>query len=499
MASPNVGRAKMNLTASDIYAYYQPAECALRIYLRYRGAPEAEPGPYEQILLRLGERHEKAHLASLEEVEDLSSVDFGKAVHKTRDLIRKGAPVIYQPAFRVETTLGAVRKSIGGIPDFLIRKGNSYLIRDCKISRRVNEVDHPEIIHQLILYGWLYEQTTGEKIAGLEVVSGTGEIVVIPYDGGVGALDILFRISEIQQQPEEPYYPVGWSRCQPCGFFERCWGKAEDSQDLALVPEVDKGLVTVLHRSGIRMIRQLAELDGVYLSEIKRPWGGREQRVGRKAEFIVRQALALAENRDLVIGKLDLPPARNFAIFDIEGLPPQLDEMDKIYLWGLQVYGEQPGDYTSAVSGFGHDGDRQGWFEFLGNCKKVFAAYGDLPLVHWSGYERGKVKTYIERYGDPEGIAERVMQNLLDLLKVTKEAIILPDYSYSLKRVEKQAGYRRTLPEGRGEWAMAKYIEATETENPHERQEIMDEILKYNREDLEATWAVLQWLREKCG
>jgi predicted RecB family nuclease len=355
----------MSLTASDIYAYYQPAECALRIYLRHRGEPEAEPGSYEQILMRLGQRHEGAYLASLGKVEDLSSLDFAGAVHETRDLIRKGAPVIYQPAFRIETELGSAWRGIVGVPDFMIRKGNSYLIRDCKISRRVNAVDHPEIIHQLILYGWLYEQTTGGKIAGLDVVSGAGEIVEIPYDGGVRVLDILSRINEIQQQSEEPYDPVGWSRCQPCGFFGRCWEKAEASQDLALVPEVDRGLVTALRREGIRTIRQLAELDGAYLSEFKRPWGKHKQRVGRKADFIVGQALALAENRDMVIGKLNLPRARNVAIFDIEGLPPQLDEMDKIYLWGLRVYGEKPSHYMSAVSGFGPDGDRQGWFGWI--------------------------------------------------------------------------------------------------------------------------------------
>ena len=41
------------------------------------------------------------------------------------------------------------------------------------------------------------------------------------------------------------------------------------------------------------------------------------------------------------------------------------------------------------------------------------------------------------------------------------------------------------------DWAMARYIEAMEMEDPDERPEIMDEILKYNREDLEGTWAVL--------
>jgi predicted RecB family nuclease len=488
----------MNFTASDIYRYYRPAKCALRIYLRYRGEPEAEPGPYDELLLKLGERHEKDHLASLGEVEDLSSVDFHERVRRTRDLIRKGAPIIYQPAFGVGTRFGGVRMRVAGAPDFMIRKGSSYLIRDCKISRRINEKDHPEILRQLALYGWLYEQTTGQKIAGLEVLSGAGEIVPIPYDAGEVALGTLSEIGEIQRQSEAPYDPVGWSKCQPCGFFQQCWKRAEDANDLALVPEVDTGLVRVLRGSGIRTIRQLAALDETYLSQVKRPRGARMQRVGRKAAFIMRQAVALEKKRELIIGKLELPSTKNFAIFDIEGLPPHLDETDKIYLWGLQVFGESPSGFIPAVSGFTRDGDRQGWFKFLDNCAGLFADYGNLPLVHWSGYERGKVKAYIERYGDPGGTAKRVMGNLLDLLKVTKEAIILPDYSYGLKRVERQAGFKRTLPEGSGDWAMAKYIEATETGDSDERRKVMNEILHYNREDLEATWAVLQWLRRKC-
>jgi len=44
---------------------------------------------------------------------------------------------------------------------------------------------------------------------------------------------------------------------------------------------------------------------------------------------------------------------------------------------------------------------------------------------------------------------------------------------------------------------MAKYIEAVETENEEIRRSIMEEILKYNEEDLQATWAVLEWVRDK--
>ena len=44
---------------------------------------------------------------------------------------------------------------------------------------------------------------------------------------------------------------------------------------------------------------------------------------------------------------------------------------------------------------------------------------------------------------------------------------------------------------------MAKYIEAIETDNQEQRNKLMNQILDYNREDLEATWSVFNWLRSK--
>ena len=44
---------------------------------------------------------------------------------------------------------------------------------------------------------------------------------------------------------------------------------------------------------------------------------------------------------------------------------------------------------------------------------------------------------------------------------------------------------------------MAMFIEATETNDQTKRKELMDQILTYNREDLEAMWAVFQWLKAK--
>jgi len=147
------------------------------------------------------------------------------------------------------------------------------------------------------------------------------------------------------------------------------------------------------------------------------------------------------------------------------------------------------------TAGFGVDGDREGWEGFLTAAKKVFDEYGDVLFVHWHHYERVHIEQYVDRFGDRDGIAARVLANLLDLLPITKNAIALPLPSYSLKVVEEYVGFKRTQDEYGGSWAMAQFILATETEDEGERNQRMGEILTYNEEDLAATWAVFEWLR----
>ena len=184
-------------------------------------------------------------------------------------------------------------------------------------------------------------------------------------------------------------------------------------------------------------------------------------------------------------------------MFDLEGLPPHFDELDKVYLWGMQVYGEKPSEFMPALAGFGTEGDREGWEQFLSYAQKIFNQYSEIPFVHWHHYETTKIKSYRDRYGDRDGIAQRVLDNCFDLLPITKKSLVLPVYSYSLKVIEQYAGYKRRMNEFGGDWSIVQYIRAVETEDQDLRQSIMKEILKYNEEDLQATWAVVKWLRSK--
>jgi predicted RecB family nuclease len=248
------------------------------------------------------------------------------------------------------------------------------------------------------------------------------------------------------------------------------------------------------------MDQLLERFDEDSLGELQRPKGKRLVRVGTAAASILRNARALASGQEILLSKPEIPESKNYVMFDLEGLPPQLDELQKVYLWGMQVFGEIPGPYTSSTAGFGVEGDRQGWEEFLTKASEIFDIYGDILFVHWATYEATLIDLYLKRFGDDTGRAARVQKNLLNLLPITEQSIVLPLPGYSLKVIEKYVGFKRTQNEYGGNWSMAKYIEATETEDEAMREEVMDAIRIYNREDLEATWAVMQWLlKQKVG
>jgi uncharacterized protein len=318
----------------------------------------------------------------------------------------------------------------------------------------------------------------------------------VPYVAEQTLIETISEIAALLNLTDAPFSPVGWTKCGWCGYRNKCWDTAVEAKDVALVPLVDQGMTKALRTVGVATVNQLlGQFNESSLAEFKRLWGKSERKVGALAPKILTQARALDSGKQELLAKPDIPDSKNYVMFDLEGLPPQLDELAKIYLWGFQVFGERPGPFEGVLAGTGANGDREGWEKFLERTAVFFDSYGDIPFVHWHHYEKTYLNRYSERYGDSDGIVERIKANLLDLLPVTQRAVALPIPSYSLKVVEKYVGFQRTQDEYGGDWAMAKFIEATETADFKVRDEIIGQILKYNQEDLQATWAVFQWLR----
>jgi len=486
----------MRLSAGVLYKLYRPSTCELRVYLWGQGVKEAEPGPYEKVIEQLGILHERRHLESLGEFVNLAGGTEDERVARTIDAVKSQATVIYQGTLKRELNVGGKTMTLIGQPDFLLCSGEGYLIRDAKLSRRITDKDHPEILGQVRLYGLLFEKTFGRKAVRLEVFAGSGELVEVPYVAEQTLIETISEIAALLDLTDAPFSPVGWTKCGSCGYRNNCWDIAVETTDVALVPLVDQGMRKALRTVGVATVKELlGQFNESSLAEFKRPWGKSERKVGALAPKILTLARALDSGKQELLAKPEIPDSKNYVMFDLEGLPPQLDELDKIYLWGFQVFGERPGPFEGVLAGMGADGDREGWQKFLERAGVLFDSYGDIPFVHWHHYERTYLNRYSERYGDWDGIVERVKANLLDLLPITQRAVALPIPSYSLKVVEKYVGFKRTQDEYGGDWAMAKFIEATETADSKARNEMIGQILKYNQEDLQATWAVFQWLR----
>ena len=55
----------MKLSVGNIYDLFSPTECEKRLFYRYKGEEETPPGPFEEVILMLGKRHEENHINSL--------------------------------------------------------------------------------------------------------------------------------------------------------------------------------------------------------------------------------------------------------------------------------------------------------------------------------------------------------------------------------------------------------------------------------------------------
>lgn len=163
----------------------------------------------------------------------------------------------------------------------------------------------------------------GTEPVALEVLLGDLSIVEIPHDGGAEVLALLSEIHHANADLDKPYAPVGWSKCQGCGFRGACWPDAEARRDVSLVYGVDQGLARSLHDIGVTTSEQLVDRFSVdALAGFVRPWGTKQRHVGKSAAQILDQATAMVQGREIRRARPRIPESDNYVMFDLEGMPP---------------------------------------------------------------------------------------------------------------------------------------------------------------------------------
>jgi predicted RecB family nuclease len=499
--APDTRGDRLLLSGKDLAYHLRPSPCDLRVYLREHGAPVAPPSPFDDMISRLGRRHEVVELTRLQPVVNLSDGPLDERARQTRSEVANRAEVIYQGVLKIDSVVAGLPATLVAIPDFLVRGTSGYAIRDSRLAAGVAQEPHQEVVLRLQLAGHLFRETLGQEPTGLEVATGRGVVVNVDDDAGVRALERLAHLARLKRLKAPPYEAVGWSKCHACAFVRSCWREAVDRGDVACLPVVDESLARTLHGQGVDTVAMLLEtFDRDALAALGGSSPAGSEALGNEAaDAVLRAARALQSGHDDLFALPDLPLSDNYVAFDSEGLPPQYDELDRVYVWGIRVFGTLPSPYTAAMATGDPDGDYIGWFGFLTEVAALFGYYGDLPFVHWGDDERLAVERYIERHGDPDGVAARVLTNLIDLEELVRSSVALPLPSNDLRAVSRYAGAQRELDQYGRDWSLAKYMEVVETGDEFQRSGLVGQVQTNSREDLEATYVVLRWLLARAA
>ena len=189
----------MRIPASWFGLLYYPSRCEKRLRLHFQGVPAEPPGPFGELLVELGRRHERQHLSTLPEFLDLSQGTRRERSERTLEELQRRRWVLYQPLLQTNIETVGTRHRLIGSPDFMLPTPDGWKIRDAKLA---HNVEKPHILAQLNFYGLLYEQVQGKLPVALEVVLGTGEIVSTPY---VGQEQVVNQIREVERSKLDLY------------------------------------------------------------------------------------------------------------------------------------------------------------------------------------------------------------------------------------------------------------------------------------------------------
>jgi predicted RecB family nuclease len=471
-------QAQRHIKPSDARSWLS---CSRRVWLDNfppAGMAEAEPNPFDELIITMGMRHEWNLKRQLEKQYQL--VEAVSPEH-TKALMEAGVQIIYQPKI-IDDAAGIV-----GEPDFLIRtESGEYQPADAKLAR---SGDKEEIQIQLAVYRKLLKSTLPALVFhGNSTVSEVGD------DANALAEEFLTDMRSLLARTTEPEARYSESKCKLCNFYEKCKPEFVAKQELTLLYGIDSRNAPHLEAQGIKTIRDLANANPEAIADVPYLKGP------EKKLRAVLQAKAYFSNESHKIADIILP-AGTWIHFDIESNPLNESGEDHVYLWGLlkPPYNHSGFEYIWTDS---EAQDEQGWHGFLDAMARLREQYPDLILAHFSSYEVVNIKRYAKRYAmENHPIVEWLLGDnspLFDIQKPVKESLVLPISSYGLKQICKHKGlvnFQWQDDESGSQWSVVQFIKFQLEALKDRREQMKKDILGYNFDDVMATRQLEVWLR----
>jgi predicted RecB family nuclease len=449
--------------------------------------------PHADLIKRKGDEHEARYLAGLHdtgregvEVGLGDDLDWERAARDTREALTRGVEIVYQGVF--------FHEGCRGLADFLERQPDgSYQAVDTKLARHAR----PAHLIQLCFYTEQLGLITGRLPAEMHIVSGLGERETYrPEDFGPYYRRLRERFLDAIANARETYpYPV--DHCSLCEFLARCKQQWEDDDHLVRVAGIARTQVEQLTLAEIATLTALGEaLPGM---RVKRLRPQTFENLRHQAELQLHR-YRTGHHRVEVLPR---EPERGFAAMpapsegdvwlDLEGDPWFEPSRELEYLFGW-VYLEDGEPRYDCIWAHDRGEERVGFERLMDFIVERRRRYPDLHVYHYAPYERMALRRLMGEHGTREQELDDLLRGevLVDLFRITRQALRASVEHYSIKDVEELYGYERQGELGGGGGAAVLFEDWLEVQEPS----LLEEIRAYNEDDCRSLYLLHRWLLE---
>ena len=412
-----------------------------------------------------------------------SGLSFEQAAAESVRLLRETSRPVRRPLLASADGLRSAT------PAFILRDGEALVIRDVRLAHRPGARRDNRV--RVAFAGQLARELTGLPVARLEIVNGLGEVVEVEPEPDDELARLSARTLELLGDAPEPDMLLAHSHCQHCDHYAHCWDRAEAEHRIEVMPAVTRARAEMLRAEGVRTFHELAA---------RAPGSFARRELREAAPALLNEARAFATGAPVWLRDPALPRDRTPVWFDVESDAEGERAEVPVYLWGLAVETGEP-RFEPILSELTPEGDADAWRRFVARALEVFREHPDAVWVHWHHAEPMWLDRYIARHGAPAAFVERMRApgTLLDLHHRLERCVRLPLRSTSVKFVAPWLGFRWSNPDADAAWSTAQLHRARATKDPAERQQLLDEVARYNADDLWAMRTVWRWLEAQRG
>lgn len=460
--------------------------------------------PMLDLLIELGEIHERAYLDSLraegKTVVEIATRDWQAAAEQTLQAMQQGTDVIAQAAL--------VRLPWRGRADILLKVSEasnlgawSYQVADTKLSHTTTA----RAVLQLCLYTDILSTLQNKQPTSMHIVQPGQPFHVDTLR--VADFMAYYRMARVQFQsqlnvgPNPASSPEPTAQCDVCSWWLHCNEIWRRDDHLTFVAGISKSQIAELRSQGRPTLESFAASPIPLAVPPRRGSPDSYAKLHRQAQIQVAgrttgkphyEFTDLEDDRGFL--RLPLPDPGDI-FFDIEGSPTTLrDSLE--YLFGYVTLLEGRAEYTGLWGLSSHD-EKQQFERFIDFVMRRWQQHPGLHIYHFAPYEPTALKRLATHYATREDELDRLLRadRFVDLYAVVRQGIRASVESYSIKQLEQFYGYQRVVPLEGASQALRTVERLIQldlcAEIPDQHRETVQ---KYNQDDCLSTYALREWL-----